>query len=352
MRIGVIGTGWGRMHVGGFRGAGAEIVGLCGRDRSKVEQAARQEGVPLATTEVGTLLAACDAVVVASPDGLHAEHARLALDAGRHVLCEKPLTRTWPEAQSLVAAAALRPDLIAAVNFPSRYLPAFAAARERFRARPPEQLRALVSSGFAAAEGRAMDGPLLGASGDFGGSSHVIDAALWMLGSEPAWVQAVLRGRPVHSVELQIGLASGQLAVVSHVASGKPGIWGRWQADGPEEQVHWEAGFVPTLGGWCLTEGVAEGRTGREGLSPPQVPSPGQREPWAQAHVESARAFLAAIERRAALLAPFADGARVQWVLEAAMRSEQLGRRVSQSDQPKPIPTEAMVALTPLPISG
>jgi predicted dehydrogenase len=352
MRIGIIGTGWGRMHIGGFRGAGAEIAALCGRERVKVEQAARQEGVALGTTDVGALLAACDAVVVASPDALHAEHASRALAAGRHVLCEKPLTRTWPEAEALVAAASRQRSLVAATNFPSRFLPAFIAARERFRARPPAQLRAVVSSGFAAAEGRATDGPLLGASGDFGGSSHVIDAALWLLGSEPAWVHAVMQGRPAHSVELQIGLESGAQAVVSHVASGKPGIWGFWQADGPEEQVRWEAGFVPSVNGWCLTEVVAEGRFGREALCAPQVPSPGQREPWAQAHVDCARAFLEAINGRAPTPATFADGARVQWVLDAAMRSEQLGRRVAQSDQPKPMPTETMVAETPVPMSG
>jgi myo-inositol 2-dehydrogenase/D-chiro-inositol 1-dehydrogenase len=341
------------MHVGGFRGAGAEVVALCGKNAEKVQQAARQEGVPLGTSDLDELLTVCEAVVVASPDALHAEHASRALAAGRHVLCEKPLTRTWAEAEALVTSAGRFPKLVAATNFPSRFLPAFIAARERFRAHPPEQLRAVVSSGFAAAEGRATEGPMLGASGDFGGSSHVIDAALWLLGSEPAWVQAVLRGRPVHSVELQIGLASGALAVVSHVASGTPGIWGRWQADGPAEQVRWEAGYLPSAGGWRLSDVVAEGASGLTQLCASLGPSAGQREPWAQAHVESARAFLAAAEGAPAPFASFADGARVQWILDAAMRSEQLGRRVTQSDQPKPMPAETTVAPpSPLPMSG
>jgi predicted dehydrogenase len=48
MRIGIVGTWWGRMHVGGFRRAGAEVVAICGRDPERTRRVAAQEGIPLA----------------------------------------------------------------------------------------------------------------------------------------------------------------------------------------------------------------------------------------------------------------------------------------------------------------
>ena len=47
-----------------------------------------------------------DVVYVASPHAFHLEHARLALGAGKHVLCEKPLTLNAAEAEAMIAAAA------------------------------------------------------------------------------------------------------------------------------------------------------------------------------------------------------------------------------------------------------
>ena len=46
-----------------------------------------------------------DVVYVASPHSLHLEHARLAFEAGKHVLCEKPLTLNLAEAEAMVALA-------------------------------------------------------------------------------------------------------------------------------------------------------------------------------------------------------------------------------------------------------
>lgn len=106
-RVGVIGTGWGRMHVGAFRAAGAEVVALCGRDAAKTARIAAEEGIARATTDVAELVDAVEVVVVAGPDATHPAHVARALAAGRHVLCEKPLALTradvcgdppWPRA--------------------------------------------------------------------------------------------------------------------------------------------------------------------------------------------------------------------------------------------------------------
>src|SRR5512134_2685697 len=101
MRVGIIGTGWGRMHVGAFRAAGATVAALCGRNLEKTRGIAAREGIALATTDVAELCREVDLVVVASPDSLHRDHAHAAIAAGRHVLCEKPLGMTLEQAREL-----------------------------------------------------------------------------------------------------------------------------------------------------------------------------------------------------------------------------------------------------------
>jgi predicted dehydrogenase len=332
MRIGIIGTQWGLMHVGAFRAAGAEVVALCGRQETKTRDIARREGIALATTEVAALCAAVDVVVVAGPDRWHAAHAGQALDAGRHVLCEKPLTRTAQESRALLGREKTLPATQrCAISFPYRTLPPVAGLERWLRCRgPARHLTVTVLNSFAAAEGWANEGPLLGASGDFAGVSHVLDTALWLLDTTPVWVHAALTGRPVHTATLQVGLGTGAQLTIQHLAAAEPGIHGRWAILGDGWQARFAGGYVPERGGWCIGPAeVYEGGSWCE-IGPLVEPLPGQREPWAEAHVATARAFLALVrggERGS--LARWADGARVQEVLDAAMRSEQEGQRVA-----------------------
>ncbi len=325
MRIGIIGTNWGLMHVGGFRGAGAEVVALCGLEQAKTEEVAQREGIPHAVVEPAQLHGLCDAVVIASPDRLHFEHASAALAAGKHVLCEKPLTRTAEDANALAQQAAARGGQVAAVNFPYRQLPPFAALAKRLEALPPAKvLTVVIRNAFAASEGEA------GATGDFCGVSHPVDAALWLMRSAPRSVQATLRGRPVCGVDLTLQLEGGARILLCHQPSAVPGIFGRWSLAGEGFEVEVEARYLPELGGWRISPvRLYQGGSWSE-VSPGCSPQPGEREPWAQAHVETARAFLSAIRdpRAPRTLASFDDGARVQGVLDAAMRSELEGRRV------------------------
>ncbi|NMO14459.1 Gfo/Idh/MocA family oxidoreductase [Pyxidicoccus fallax] len=333
VRIGVIGTKWGLMHVGAFRAAGAELTALCGRSPDNTREVAAREGIPLATTDVRELCAAVDAVVVASPDSLHAAHVETALESGRAVLCEKPLTRTAAEARTLLARArtATRPS---AVNFPYRMLPPLRGLKAWLAERPVRHLVLTLRNGFVADDG-TTSGPLLGASGDWGGVSHVLDAALWLAGASPVWVQASLSGRPVHTAALHVGLSSGAVLVLTHAASPEPGIHGGWTLLGRGWEAGFSGGYVPSRGGWCVSpvRGFEHGEW--RDVAPGVEPRPGEREPWAQAHVEVARRFLGLLRGEARDgLATLEDGATVQDILAAAMTSEQEGRRVHLEPRP------------------
>ncbi len=98
MRVGIIGTGWGRTHCGTFRAAGCEVVALAGRRQSEVEDVAAAEGVPLATTDVAALTG-CDVIVIASPTDTHLGYLRRFAD--HPVLCEKPLLGAPPAPDAL-----------------------------------------------------------------------------------------------------------------------------------------------------------------------------------------------------------------------------------------------------------
>jgi myo-inositol 2-dehydrogenase/D-chiro-inositol 1-dehydrogenase len=335
VRVGIIGTNWGRMHVGGFRGAGAEIAALCGRDPEKTARIAAAEGIPLATTRVEELCAAVDVVVVAGPDRLHHAHVMAALDAGCHVLSEKPLTCAAEDALALAAHAdelAARTGQRCAVSFPYRMSPPLVALQRWLAQREPGAwLSVNLRSSFAAAEGRASEGAIMGASGDFGGASHVLDAAFWLMRGRPLWVEAVMQGRPAHSLALHIGLDTGGVVSVHHLAAHEPGIAGEWHLIGSDWEARFTGAYRPQHHGWTI--GPTEAFAGAGWIEIGARVQPNDHgEPWADAHREMALAFLAAVARepseRVARLAGFRQGADVQAAFAAAMASERTHRRV------------------------
>lgn len=109
LRTAVFGTGFmGRVHTEGIRRLGnVEVVAIAGSSEEKARKFADEVSVPGATGDYRTLLAdpTLDAVHVCTPNALHFPMAMAALEAGKAVLCEKPLATTVAEAEQLVAKA-------------------------------------------------------------------------------------------------------------------------------------------------------------------------------------------------------------------------------------------------------
>ena len=96
VRVGVIGTSWyaDMMHLPNLKShPRAELAAICGRNRERAEEMARKYEIPRVFTDYRELIEEgdLDAVVVATPDDLHHPMTMAALDAGLHVLCEKPM---------------------------------------------------------------------------------------------------------------------------------------------------------------------------------------------------------------------------------------------------------------------
>jgi predicted dehydrogenase len=108
LRVGVIGAGIGAYHLKGYADIPeVERAALAGLDDDRVRRVAAEYGVPKTYREYEELLAdeGIDAVSVCLPNFLHAPVAIAALQAGKHVLVEKPLARTSEEARAMIAAA-------------------------------------------------------------------------------------------------------------------------------------------------------------------------------------------------------------------------------------------------------
>ena len=92
----------------GVRGTDeATVVAVASRDRSRAEAFAREHGIERALGSYEELLAdpEVEAVYIPLPNSLHVPWSVQALEAGKHVLCEKPLTRRPADAEAAFAAA-------------------------------------------------------------------------------------------------------------------------------------------------------------------------------------------------------------------------------------------------------
>ncbi len=122
LRIGVIGSGAGLFHLEGYaEEPRAKVVALAGLDTERCESLARRFEIPRLYREYQELLDQddIDAVSIAVPNILHKPVAIAALEAGKHVLIEKPLARNTAEGLAMVEAAK-RANRILAVSFQRR----------------------------------------------------------------------------------------------------------------------------------------------------------------------------------------------------------------------------------------
>jgi predicted dehydrogenase len=110
VRIGLVGVGAAAQinHIPALKKTeGLELVALVDRDPEKAQRVAQKFGVPRALDRLDELLAdeSVDVVDLCTPNFLHAPMAQAALEAGKHVLCERPLARSADEAMAMSKAA-------------------------------------------------------------------------------------------------------------------------------------------------------------------------------------------------------------------------------------------------------
>jgi predicted dehydrogenase len=129
----VTGTGFiGAVHVEALHRLGIRVKGILGSSPGKSEIAAQELGLAKAYFSYEELLSdpEVEVVHITTPNRWHREMVIGALDAGKHVVCEKPLATNSMETAELVERAAKNPHLITAVNYNVRFYPLALHARQ------------------------------------------------------------------------------------------------------------------------------------------------------------------------------------------------------------------------------
>lgn len=186
------------------------LVSVAARSREKVAEMAARFGYESWTERWEELVADCRVQLFdnTGPNGLHAEPCIAAAQAGKHVVCEKPLARSAAEAFRMLEAVRAA-GVVHACGFNYRFLPAVRLAKQlveegrlgrilQFRARYLQASLADPTFPFRWRSDREQAG--LGVLGDLG--SHVVDLGRFFVG-EPAWVTGTcavfFRERPLES---------------------------------------------------------------------------------------------------------------------------------------------------------
>lgn len=233
VRVAVIGTGFmARMHAQAWRTAhrffdlpGEPVLQLlAGRDADRTRQAADALGFAESTTrwEEAVTRPDIDLVDICTPGDLHEPVAVAALEAGKHVLCEKPLANDVAAADRMADAAdrAAARGVVAMCGFSYRRTPALALARRLIQAGRIGRVRHVRAqylqdwlsdpeAPFTWRLDRRQAGS--GTLGDIG--AHSIDTAQWLLGDHITDVSARLRtfveSRPALSEQVGLGGRAG-----------------------------------------------------------------------------------------------------------------------------------------------
>lgn len=190
LRVGVIGGGVGRIHIEAYQAlpADVELVALCDANETRLQEVADRYRVPHRFTDYRELVAAglVEAVSIALPNSLHTPVSVAALEAGLHVLCEKPLAESAAAGQKIVEAAA-KSTAKFMICFNRRYRPDVRWIRQAIDTGLLGQVYQVHAgwlretgipggTGWFANKQIAGGGPLI----DLG--VHMLDLVLWLLG--------------------------------------------------------------------------------------------------------------------------------------------------------------------------
>ncbi len=191
--IGIIGAGFARTtQIPAFRAcAGARVVAIASRHRENAERVAREFDIEHVAEDWREVVerADVDLISIVTPPATHAEMALFALDAGKAVLCEKPMAMNEGEADRMRRRAG-EAGLLALIDHELRFIEGRRRMREMLHAGAIGQIRhakLLFRSDSRASLERAWDwwsdreagGGTLGAIG-----SHAVDSFRWLLGTE------------------------------------------------------------------------------------------------------------------------------------------------------------------------
>jgi predicted dehydrogenase len=350
IRVVVVGTGFGtRVQVPGFRAvAGVEVAAIVSGRAERAQAAARELNIPAwyAEADYARMLAEVkpDIVSIVSPPVHHAPQVLAAIEAGAHIICEKPFAMNTAEARQMLAAAE-RAGRIHAIDHEFRFVPARQYQKALIERGFVGDIRALEATAFMNARtdpnrawnwwaDAAQGGGMLGAIG-----SHYIDAFRWLTDSDVAAVSATLNifiaERPDGAARRPV-TADDSAALVLKMKNGAQGVI---QLSAVMPTTYQRLGVYGSQGFVILEDDkrLSGGQLG-EAAHPLEIPAHYTPADWNEANFLEApfamltRKVLAAMKDGGQVTPNFADGVRVQAVLDAARQSARAARWITVED--------------------
>ena len=240
IRVAVVGSGFaGLAHIEGYKKVeDADLIAVCDVSKERAQEAAEKYEIPNVFTDYEKLLRLdeLDAISVCLPNAMHMPVSVAALEAGKHVLCEKPLAANAEEAAKMVDAADKSGKILAmSLNF--RYqgrsltlkrLVEAGELGEIYYAKTSMLRTNAIPRGWFHVKKRSGGGPLLDLA------PHMLDVTWWLMG----------RPEPVS--------ASGSTFAKLGVAGKGLGSWGVGYGDGPVDIEDLAVGLIKFKDGQAL----------------------------------------------------------------------------------------------------
>ena len=337
----------------------ARITGVVTRSMEKSRTVADALGIPDAFDNEDALIASdVDVIDICTPNICHAQTARKALMAGKHLYCEKPLADNFADAAQMAQLAATSGKICTAV-FNNRHLAAVCRAKELIE---EGRLGRILSYQFdylhnscvnpAKNAGWKQTAAVCGKGGvlfDLG--SHILDLAVflcgpirkihgksqiafptrkgpdgkdWMTDASEAFYMLAETEEGAHGTLIASKLATGMnddIRFLIHGTKGalsfslmNPNYLGFYDATAPSGAYGGSAGFTQIE---CVGRYPAPAGT---------FPSPKAASGWLRGHLMSMYHFLNAVYEGKQNTPSFADAAYIQRIMDAALRSDESGR--------------------------
>jgi predicted dehydrogenase len=203
VRVGIL--SFAHMHAEGYAACvceleGAELAGVYDRDRVRGRTMAQRFNTDFHHKLEVLLAAGVDAVIVCSENARHRELVVAAAEAGKHVLCEKPIATSVEDAEAMMAACEAN-GVKLQIAFPCRFITAVEAAKRLVDAGKLGRILAIKSTNRGTMPGGWFtDKALAGGGAVMDHTVHVVDLMRWFLGAEVAEVYAEI-GNMIHADE-------------------------------------------------------------------------------------------------------------------------------------------------------
>lgn len=303
------------------QGEFCEVVGIASRHLDAAKGAANELGIPKAYGSYEDLLAdsEIDAIYNPLPNHLHVPWSIRALEAGKHVLCEKPIALSSAEAQTLVDAAQAHPRLKVMEAFMYRHHPQWQKAQKLVQGGKIGVLQTIQSffSYHNVDPGNIRNQKGMGGGGLMDIGCYNISLSRFIFGKEPQKVCSLIKNDPEFNVDRMVsGMLDFGVGTASFTCSTQLSPYQRVNIFGTEGRIEIEIPFNAPIDRPCKMWHQTTERTEEIALE------------TCNHYTIQGDLFSQAILNNAAVPTPLEDAVANMKVLEALVKSSEIGQWV------------------------